>query len=139
MLVKLKKSIYNFMQGRYGIDTLGDYMIRFGMLLIIINLFVKSAFLSLLILILVIYTYVRILSKNYEKRSRQNEWFLDHTEGFRNKLEGFLRKQSVHARIRRTHRIFVCPGCRQKIKVPKGKGKVVITCPKCRVEFTRKT
>lgn len=123
------------MQGRYGLDTLGNFLLWTGMILIIINLFARNIFLELLIWILVIYTYIRILSRNYEKRNAENTWFLDHTQGLRDRY----RRLMAHARIRKTHHIYTCPGCGQKIKVPKGKGKIVITCPKCRIEFTKKS
>lgn len=123
------------MQGRYGLDTLGNFLLWTGMILIFINLFVRNIFLEFLIWLLVIYTYVRILSRNYEKRNAENTWFLDHTQGLRDRWRRF----SAHARIRKTHHIYTCPGCGQKIKVPKGKGKIVITCPKCRIEFTKKS
>lgn len=135
MLNKLKQKTYRFMQGRYGLDTLGNFLLWTGMILIFINLFVRNIFLEFLIWLLVIYTYVRILSRNYEKRNAENTWFLDHTQGLRDRWRRF----SAHARIRKTHHIYTCPGCGQKIKVPKGKGKIVITCPKCRIEFTKKS
>lgn len=135
MLNKLKQKTYQFMQGRYGLDTLGNFMLWAGMILIIINLFARNFFLELLIWILVIYTYIRILSRNYEKRNAENTWFLSHTQGVRDRFRRFR----AHARIRKTHHIYTCPGCGQKIKVPRGKGKIVITCPKCRIEFTKKS
>lgn len=135
MLNKLKQKTYQFMQGRYGLDTLGNFLLWTGMILIIINLFVRNVFLEILVWILVIYTYIRILSRNYERRNAENTWFLDHTQGWRDRYRRFM----AHARIRKTHHIYTCPGCGQKIKVPKGKGRIVITCPKCRIEFTKKS
>lgn len=135
MLNKLKQKTYQFMQGRYGLDTLGNFLLWTGMILIIINLFVRNVFLEILVWVLVIYTYIRILSRNYERRNAENTWFLDHTQGWRDRYRRFM----AHARIRKTHHIYTCPGCGQKIKVPKGKGRIVITCPKCRIEFTKKS
>lgn len=123
------------MQGRYGLDTLGNFLLWTGMLLIVINLFARNVIVELLVWMLVIYTYIRILSRNYEKRNAENVWFLDHTQGLRDRYRRFM----AHARIRKTHHIYTCPGCGQKIKVPKGKGKIAITCPKCRIEFTKKS
>ena len=39
----------------------------------------------------------------------------------------------------REHRYFDCPKCRQPVRVPRGKGKIMITCPKCKERFQRKT
>ncbi len=135
MLNKLKQKTYQFMQGRYGLDTMGNFLLWTDMILILINLFARNLLLELLIWGLVIYTYIRIFSRNYEKRNAENTWFLNHTQGLRDRYRRF----SAHARIRKTHHIYTCPGCGQKIKIPKGKGKILITCPKCRIEFTKKS
>ena len=132
---KIKQGVYNFMQGRYGIDSFGNCMLWTGMILIILNLFIRSFLIEILILALIIYTYFRVFSRNYSKRNAENEWYMRHTQGLRDRW----RKAMAHAKIRRTHHIYTCPGCGQKIKVPRGKGKIVITCPKCRIEFTKKS
>lgn len=132
---RIKQSVYRFMEGRYGMDTFGNCMLWTGMILIILNIFVGSFIFEILIIALIIYTYFRVLSRNYEKRNAENEWFLKHTRGLRDRWHKFV----AHMRIRKTHHIYTCPGCGQKIKVPRGKGKIVITCPKCRIEFTKKS
>jgi predicted SprT family Zn-dependent metalloprotease len=132
---KFKQKVYQFMQGRYGMDTLGNFLLWTGMILLILNIFIGNVVLELLVWAMIIYTYFRILSRNYAKRNAENTWFLEHTQGLREKWHRFV----AHARIRKTHHIYTCPGCGQKIKVPKGKGRIAITCPKCRIEFTKKS
>lgn len=131
----MKRKLYRFMQGRYGIDSLSNFLLVAGMILVILNIFVRNWFITLLVWILLVFSYMRILSKNYARCSAQNEWFLKKTR----KLRDFFYRQNAHMRIRRTHHIYSCPGCGQKIKIPRGKGKIVITCPKCRIEFTKKS
>lgn len=141
---RIKRSMYRFMQGRYGFDSLSNFMLSMAMGVFIINLILSftllrySVFalvLSLLAWGLLILSYIRVFSKNYAKRNKENEWFVQKAGVW---MEN-RRKAKARQRIRRTHRIYSCPGCRQKIKIPKGKGRVVITCPKCRMEFTKKT
>jgi len=76
-----------------------------------------------------------MFSKKYEKRNAENVWFLERTT----KSREWINRRLARFRIRRTHHIYTCPGCKQKIKIPKGKGVVTITCPKCRIEFTKKS
>lgn len=40
---------------------------------------------------------------------------------------------------RRKYIITSCPKCAQKLRVPKGKGKIIVTCSKCCSEFRLKT
>ena len=39
----------------------------------------------------------------------------------------------------RQNRYFICPRCRQTVRVPRHKGKIAITCPKCKERFERRT
>ncbi|MBR6896859.1 MAG: hypothetical protein IKN24_01700 [Lachnospiraceae bacterium] len=139
MFAKLKKSLYNQLRGRYGIDSYSNFLLGFGLILAVITLFVRNSYvyigMTAVAWICFVYAYIRMFSKNYEKRSAQNRRFLACLGAFRT----FVNRKKAHYKISRTHKIFTCPGCRQKIKVPKGKGNVVISCPKCRMEFTGKS
>lgn len=142
MWQRMKMSMYRFMQGRYGFDSLSNFLLMEAFILIFLNLIISftplrisliSLLFSLLSWLIIVYCYIRVFSKNYAKRKAQNDRFLMRTAGIREKLK----KRRALRRIRRTHHIYSCPGCSQKIKIPKGKGKIVITCPKCRMEFTK--
>ena len=132
------------MQGRYGFDSFSNFLLTIGMILVLINLILSftpmgtsltALLISFLAWIVIIYSYFRVFSKNFKKRNAENEWFVKRTS----KIRECFRRRRCMRRIRRTHRIFVCPACSQKIKIPKGKGKIVVTCPKCRMEFNEKT
>lgn len=144
MWQKMKVGLYRFMQGRYGFDTLSSFLVAIALALVLINLILGftplcSGPLSLTICLaawaVLIYSYIRVFSKDFAKRKAQNDRFLKRTEKWREKM---LRRKAM-SRIRKTHHIYCCPGCGQKIKIPKGKGKIVVTCPKCRMEFTKKS
>ena len=86
-------------------------------------------------MVLLVICYVRMLSRNYAKRRDENTKFL----GLRLKAAGFLGREKGKAQDLKQNHIYRCPGCKQKIRVPRGRGKIVITCPKCKTEFTRKS
>ena len=119
--------LQRFMAGRYGPDKLNSFLLWTAVILMVIGLFIPSAKVKL-ILMAVYYTLwgwsiFRMLSRNTYRRYRENRRFLLLIDRFRD----------------RQHRYFDCPSCRQSVRVPRGKGKIAITCPKCREKFVRRT
>lgn len=133
--VIMKDRMIRFMQGRYGIDSLSRFLIWTGFGLFIVNIFLENAFIYIISLVCILITYARGFSKNYTRCRLQNEWYLEHTQGIRS----LLRRGKIRWRFRKTHHIYCCKKCGQDIKIPKGKGKIMITCPKCRNEFIKKS
>lgn len=131
----MKEKFQQFMIGRYGVDDLSRFSLYALLGLMILNLFFKSSLGSLLLLIGLVWIYFRMFSKNYDKRYAENTRFLQLKE----KFTGFFRKEKNLAAQRKNYRIYTCPGCKQKIRVPKGKGKVEVTCPKCHTSFVKKS
>ena len=84
---------------------------------------------------LLIWAIVRSLSRNVYARRRENDRFLRYWWPVRTKLSGFFRR----LKCSKTHKFFKCPGCGNMLRVPKGKGKIEITCPRCGERFRRKT
>lgn len=84
---------------------------------------------------LAILSIFRIFSKNVSKRYEENQKFLQMTAPVRS----FFSAKTAGLLDLRTHRHFRCPQCKQKIRVPRGKGNIQITCPKCRHEFVKKS
>ena len=126
LLFKLRTWMDRFMQGRYGMDRLSSVLLWISVALAVLAMFLPG-FVGL-ILTLLSYTLMgiavfRALSHNTYKRYRENRWFLSHW--------GRLKD--------REHRYYNCPKCRQSVRVPKGKGKIAITCPKCKEKFIKKT
>ena len=128
----MRDKIQNFLRGRYGTDSLSKFLLILALAGMFLPIFIKKAFVFYYVgLLLLIYSYFRIFSRNIAKRSAENAAFLRKTS----KITGFFRKKKLHFEQRKTHKFFRCPGCGQDIRVPKGKGNIVITCPKCRKEF----
>lgn len=124
-----------FMMGRYGADELSRHLTVVELVLLIANMFLKNNILLLLALILLIYTYYRMFSRDYNRRREENLKYLS----FRNKVTYRFSQQKSELQQRKTHHIYRCPSCKQKIRVPKGKGKIIVTCPKCRTEFQKRS
>ncbi|MDD3238579.1 MAG: hypothetical protein PHW47_00530 [Lachnospira sp.] len=130
-----KDKMARFMYGRYGMDQLSRLLSYVCLALLVITIFVHNNVLYLLALAGLIYTYFRAFSRNISKRHAENDAYLK----IHYKVVGKFNQFKYRCKDSKTHRIFKCPSCGQKIRVPKGKGKISIKCPKCRIEFIKKT
>lgn len=131
----MRERFYRFMQGRYGVDALSIFLLRVGILFVVLNLFMRSALFNLISWAALLYACFRILSKDHAARSSENQRFLDATYDF----DSWQKQQKRLMQERKYHHIYTCPKCRQKIRIPKGKGKIMVRCPKCRHEFQKRS
>ncbi len=129
----MKEKLQRFMYGRYGVDSFSKFLMGLFLAGWVLDLFVDSRILSSWTLLILIYTYYRMFSKNCTKRYQENQQFLQ----LKGKVLSRFRKEQSLMNQRKTHHIYKCPTCKQKIRVPKGKGRICITCPKCKTEFTK--
>ena len=136
---KLKEKFAKFMYGRYGSDKLNLFMVIVLLVCAVLNLFVRTGYFSVLLtsweFLLLILIYFRMFSRNISKRYAENQKYLQMTDGIRRKWATWKRDMGV----RKTHHIYKCPKCKQKIRIPKGHGKVAVRCPKCGTEFIRRS
>ena len=130
----MREKIYRFMQGRYGGDQLNRFLMVMVLICFAVSLFGGRVFYLIGTAILV-YAYFRMLSKNVYKRREENNVYLRYTYKVRQTFATWKRDM----RQRRTHHIYKCPSCRQKIRIPRGKGKIEIRCPKCGQTFIKKS
>lgn len=135
----MREKIQRFMVGRYGVDELAKALNIGVIVCLIISLFagkfpVLSIF-SWLGIAGIIYNYYRMFSKNVSKRYAENQKYV--TARYRAVVKWDAMKKRFAQR--KTHRFYKCPDCRQTVRVPKGRGKICITCPKCRREFIKKS
>jgi len=127
LAARLSAGFHRFMQGRYGGDKLNIALVWVSFGAFLISLFIPFKLVKLALL-LVYYGVLglaifRMLSRNTYKRYQENRKYLRMIERIRD----------------REHKHFDCPRCRQPVRVPRGKGKIAITCPKCKEKFTRKS
>ncbi len=131
-----KEKIAKFMYGRYGAnDTLNKWLLGAFIILLLLSMLLQSRILNLLALAALIYAYFRMFSRNVNKRIAENRKFIELTEPVRRIFSG----KKFGTTQDKTHRLFNCPQCHQKVRVPKGRGKICITCPKCRTEFVKRS
>ena len=124
---KLRAAMGHFMMGRYGTDKLNTAILGAGVIACIISMFVKRPAADLA-LTLIAYGFMfwalfRTFSRTTYKRYQENRKYLQFMDRIKD----------------RQHRYFNCPRCRQVVRVPRGKGKIAITCPKCKEKFIKKT
>lgn len=124
-----------FMIGRYGSDQLSIALIILSFLLaILFNLTNLSILAYISYIPLFIYIY-RFFSKDIEKRRMENYKF----STLISPIYSWLKKAQYYIKKSKTHKRFICPNCKAKLWVPKGKGKIIITCSKCKTEFKERT
>ena len=124
---KLKMGLQRFMMGRYGTDKLNSLLLWIAVIFVLLSVFLQNPVLNL-VAVLAAYGLMgvvifRSLSRNTYRRHRENRRYLNLLERLKD----------------REHKYFACPKCEQSVRVPKGKGKIAITCPKCREKFVKKT
>lgn len=130
----MREKFARFMMGRYGVDQFSKFLTIFTIVLMVLGLFIHPI-LYYLGIVGMIYMYFRIFSKNRVKRSAENQWYLRKSYAVRNWFD----KKKRMWKLKKTHKIFKCPTCSQKIKVPKGRGRIEIRCTKCGTKFIKRS
>ena len=124
---KVTAALRSFMEGRYGTDKLNTTILGVGVAVCLLTIFIPwqpvNLALTAIAYCLMFWAMFRCLSRNTYKRYQENRKYLSFMERLKD----------------REHRYFDCPRCRQPVRVPRGKGKIAITCPKCREKFIKKT
>lgn len=125
--MKISNGMSRFMAGRYGTDKLNMVILGAGLVVCLISMFFQITAVNLILTLisygLMFWALFRSFSRDTYKRYEENRRFLRFLDRFKD----------------REHRYFTCPRCRQPVRVPRGKGKIAITCPKCREKFIKKT
>ena len=131
----IRNFIRNFMIGRYGPDHLGVAIILLSLALSLVHSFTRLSIILYIAYAIALLALFRILSRNITKRRAENDRFIRYWWPLKTKI-----KQSyTNFKQRKTHRFFKCPGCRNVLRVPRGKGRIQVTCPKCSERFPAKT
>ncbi len=125
--MKISAGIRSFMAGRYGTDKLNVVILCVSFVFVLASMFIGNRYVNLLLVAasyaLMIWVIFRTLSRNTYKRYQENRRMLMLLDRLKD----------------REHRYYTCPKCRQPVRVPRGKGKIAITCPKCHERFVKKT
>ena len=124
--MKLAMGFRQFMVGRYGTDKLNSVILTTALIVCLVGAFVNGSVSGIFTIVsygLMFWAIFRTFSRNTYKRYQENRKFLMFLERVKD----------------REHRYYSCPKCKQSVRVPRGKGKVAITCPRCRDRFIRKS
>lgn len=135
----MRERLNRFMQGRYGNDGLNTFLFIMSFALCIIYTFVRIRPLYIIGVVFLVLGYFRMMSRNYYKRSAESIMFyriIDRIGGF---FKGIFGRGASRNRTSMDYRIYKCPRCRQKLRVPCGKGRIMITCKRCGNEFIKRT
>lgn len=117
--------------GRYGVDELYIGILAGYILVVFVNAFVRSGWLSLLATAMLVWGMVRFFSKKHDARRRENAVFLKFWQPVRN----YLTYCRDRVRDRKVARYRKCKHCKAIVKLPVKKGKHTVVCPKCHERF----
>lgn len=132
---KIREGLKQHADGCYGLDELSNHMYMIALVLIFISVMPYCRMFRYIGLILIFITVFRFFSSNHKKRQQEREIYLE----ILNDIEKSI---SIHKRRfqdRNTHKYFKCPNCGMYNRVPRGCGTIVITCPRCRRRFKKKS
>ena len=131
----MRDRFLRFMEGRYGVDQLYRVLLISGAILVILSNVIFPYVFLLAGWILIIWAFYRAFSRDHSRRYAENQRFL----AWRSRLRSGPSRWKSEMEQRKVYHIYRCPSCRQKIRVPRGKGNIIVTCPKCRTEFRKKS
>lgn len=124
-----------WMMGRYGPDQLTYALLIAYMVLYLAAQIARLGILALIALLPLAFGIFRVLSRNTNARYRENQAFLR----VWTPVSAWFRRLKYNFHDRQANRIFKCPNCSNRLRVPRGRGKVQVTCPVCRTQFIKKT
>ena len=130
----MKEKILRFFANRYGHDYFNYFLLALYLVCIILSNILDSMILSTIALALIFYSIYRSMSRNFYVRSAENRKFMSLTRPIQQYYKAIKNNMGD-----KTHKYFVCPKCQQVVRVPRKKGKIEISCPKCHHTFTRRS
>lgn len=131
----MRERLNRLMQGRYGTDHLNRFIIGLSMTVLLVSIFTGWRIFYSIGLILMVISYFRLFSRNISNRYQENQKYLM----IKNRFLSIFKRKGEHLKQRKSYRLFKCPSCKQKVRVPRGKGKIEISCPKCKAKFIKRS
>ncbi|MCM1179047.1 MAG: zinc-ribbon domain-containing protein [Clostridium sp.] len=140
-LSMIRKDIQAGMKNRCGLDELNNLLMLIGFVFVVAALFTQKWILTLIGALFIVLCYLRVFSKNLDKRRNENAVYMKYMGNVVRFVEYLLLcvKMKGKSVLDKEYAYFVCSQCKQVIRVPKGKNKVSIRCPKCSHTFIKTT
>ena len=135
MFNELRYRFSKFMQGRYGVDSLSRFLSIVLLVIIILGMFIRIPLSGTITLVILVILYWRMFSRNISKRYEENQKFLQ----IRDKLLGRFSDFGSNLPQMTDYHIYKFPRCNQNIRIPRGKGHIMVRCPRCGYEFHKKS
>ena len=130
----MREKLRQFMIGRYGTDGLNQFLSIASLVLLLIAIISRVSLFTYLGAALLIFCYYRTFSRNISKRTEENYKFYTLKDRVDNKFKGWKEQWAN----RKVYHYYRCPQCRQKLRVPRGRGRILISCPRCGTQFIKK-
>lgn len=131
----MKERFRRFMAGRYGTDALNQFLNLISVILLVVALVLRVPLFTWLGVLLLFWCYYRTFSRNISKRTEENYKFYT----LKDRLSAKVRTYKDMWANRRQYHYYRCPQCRQKLRVPRGRGRIQISCPRCGTQFIKKS
>ena len=131
----MREKLRQFMIGRYGTDGLNQFLSIASLVLLLIAIISRVSLFIYLGAALLIFCYYRTFSRNISKRTEENYKFYTLKDRVDNKFKGWKEQWAN----RKVYHYYRCPQCRQKLRVPRGRGRIQISCPRCGTQFIKKS
>ena len=131
----MREKLRQFMIGRYGTDGLNQFLSIASLVLLLIAIISRVNLFTYLGVALLIFCYYRTFSRNISKRTEENYKFYTLKDRVDNKFKGWKEQWAN----RKVYHYYRCPQCRQKLRVPRGRGRIQISCPRCGTQFIKKS
>ena len=131
----MREKLRRFMIGRYGTDGLNQFLSIASLVLLLIAIVSRISLFTWLSAAPLLFCCYRTFSRNISKRTEENYKFYTLKDRVGNKFRG-LKEQWAN---RKVYHYYRCPQCRQKLRVPRGRGRIQISCPRCGTQFIKKS
>ena len=131
----MRENLRQFMIVRYGTDGLNQFLSIASLVLLLIAIISRVSLFTYLGAALLIFYYYRTFSRNISKRTEENYKFYTLKDRVDNKFKGWKEQWAN----RKVYHYYRCPQCRQKLRVPRGRGRIQISCPRCGTQFIKKS
>ena len=123
--------LMRFFSGRYGIDNLFYLLFCIAAVISVLNIFVRTVYLQIIVYALVVYALFRVMSRNIAARSRENRAIFSWISKAKAKKDTYKQRKSD-----KTHIYKKCPYCKATLRLPRKKGSHKTICPACKMEFS---